>query len=205
MKSAAAIAAALCVVGGAGAAHAARLSIEPAVIGIERLDRAWEASGLESRTAARIGFGAGVDLGHGLGIGAGLSTAAGTTGFGLLSGPSARLVRTEATLEVRARAPIEWHGIGLQGVLGGGRLRIGWRPDRVVLDTTGGGVAVDLPPVHAWTRHLAAEVLHSWGPGALVLRAGWRWYALDVATPDGTSRQPMRDVSCVVVIAAKLR
>ena len=204
MKLAAVIAAALCVVQG-GMAHAVRLSIDPAAIGIERLDRAWESSGLESRTAPRIGFGTALDFGHGLGIGAGLATAAGTTTFGLLSGPSARLVRTEATLELRARAPIEWHGIGLRGVVGGGRLRIAWRPDRVVLDTTSGGVAVDLTPVHAWTRHLAAEVLHSWGPSTLALRAGWRWYALDVATPDGTSRQAMRDAVVAIVIAAKLR
>jgi hypothetical protein len=172
--------------------------IEPAALGVERLDSAWEASGLDSRTSMRLGCGAGIDLGHGLALGVGVGTAAGTTAFGLLAGPSTRLVRTDAFVELRARAPFALGGWHVQAALGGGRLRLAYRPDHIVLDTSGGAIAVDLEPVHAWTRHVAAEVLHPLGRGALVLRGGARWYGLDVATPSGMTRENLCDLQCGV-------
>jgi hypothetical protein len=186
----------LLVLAAEGAAAPARVWIEPAAIGVERLDSTWEASGLEARTAARLGGGVAVEVGRGCALALGAGTAAGTTRFGLISGPSARLVRTDVTLELRARAPFALGGWRVQAALGGGRLRLAYRPDRLVLDASGSPIVVDLVPVHAWTRHVAAEVLHPWGRGVVVLRAGWRWYGLDVASPAGTTEQNLRDLQC---------
>jgi hypothetical protein len=197
VRWAAGIAALVCVAAESAAAPA-RVWIEPAALGVERLDSTWEASGLDSRTAVRLGCGVGVDLGHGLGLGVGVGTAAGTTTFGLFAGPTARLVRTDATVELRARAPFALGGWRVQAALGGGRLRLAYRPDQIVLDTSGGAIAVDLAPVHAWTRHVAAEVLHPIGRSSLFLRGGARWYGLDVATPTGMTRQTLCDLQCGV-------
>jgi hypothetical protein len=199
MKWGAGLAGLLCIAVESAAAPA-RVWLEPFGIGVERLDSTWDASGLDQRTAARMHAGIGVEVGRGFTVAAGLGCASGTTGFGLLAGPSARLVRTDATVELRARAPIAVQGWRMQAVLGGGRLRIAYRPDAVVLDTSGGAIAVALAPVHAWTRHVAAELLHGVGDGEIVLRAGWRWYGLDVATPAGNERRDLRDLQCGLAV-----
>jgi hypothetical protein len=191
VKRWAGIAALVCIASASQAAPA-RLWFEPAAFGIERLDPVWAASGVE-RTAAHIGAGIGYDLGRGWTLAAAIGCAAGRTDFGLLEGPGARLVRSDARLELRARAPFEFGGWSVQAAVGGGRLRTAYRPDAIVLATSGGALEVDLPPVHAWTRHVAAEVLHAWAQSTLFVRAGWRWYGFDVATPGGIERRGVRD------------
>jgi len=177
---------------------------EPVQVGLERLDVLHERSGLESRSAVRLGGGAGVALGEHCQIGVAIGTAAGTTDFGLLGGPRARLVRTDATLEARGRLPYTWHGIGLQGGVGVGRLAFDYRPDRVTLDVDGTPIVVDLAPVRAWTQQIAAEVLHAIPGGEIGLRGAMRFYALDVSTPAGIENRDARDLQLGMLVRVTL-
>jgi hypothetical protein len=191
---------ALCLVPVCVGAAPIRLVVEPLSFGVERLDRLYDAGGLESRVAARIGAGLGCDLGHGLQAGLAAGTASGMTTFGLLADPTARVVRTDVGLELRGRVPRDLHGWKLQGALGLGRLRLAYHPDGIVLDTSSGMIPVDLPPVDAWTRLAAAEVLHSCGRAEIAMRCAWRFYALDVAGPAGTRATDAVDMQAGLVI-----
>ncbi len=199
MRAAGLLGVLLLVPAGAGAAPI-RLVVEPVSFGVERLDPLYDASGLQSRVAPRIGAGLGCDLGHGLQAGLAVGTASGTTTFGLLVAPTARVVRTDWSLELRGRVPHDLLGWKLQGALGVGRLRLGYHPDHIVLDTSAGVIAVDLPPVDAWTRLAAAEVLHSFGRAEVAMRCAWRFYALDVAGTAGTRATDAVDLQAGLVI-----
>lgn len=180
-------------------AHAVTWVFEPAVLGADRLD-AVMARGLESRTVPRIGAGLGVEPWAGVQVGFTTGVSAGSTGFGLLAGPTARLTHTEAALEVRGRWPRRRAGWGVQGAAGAGRMRLAYHPGSVVLATSGGVLAVDLPPVDTWTQHVAAEVLHAFGRSEIGIRCAWRFYALDVASPAGVRRESLSDAQTSVVL-----
>jgi len=180
-------------------AQAARWVVEPVVLGADRLD-AVVARGLETRTVPRIGAGVGVEPWPGVQFGFTAGVSAGSTDFGLLAGPTARLTHTEAGLEVRGRWPRHRAGWGVQGAAGAGRMRLAYHPGSVVLATSGGALAVDLPPVGTWTRHVAAEVLHGFGRSEIGVRCAWRFYALDVASPAGVRRESLSDTQASVVV-----
>jgi hypothetical protein len=179
--------------------------IEPAAVGIERLDALYATSGLESRTAGRLGAGCAVTFGPRWSIGLEAGVAAGSTDFGLLEDPQVRLVRTDVHAELRGRVPGVLHGFALQLAAGGGRLGLRYHPDHVELAAGGTSYAVDLEPVGAWTRHVAAEVLHPVPGGEIGLRAVWRFYALDVASPAGVTKQDARDLLLGVVLRVAAR
>jgi hypothetical protein len=188
---------------GAGAAPL-HLYAEPVQVGLERLDAMHAVSGLQSRSAVRLGGALGVAIGAHLQVGIAAGTAAGGTDFGLLAGPQARLVRTDVTLEARGRLPYAWHGFGMQGGLGVGWLRFDYQPDRITLDAEGTPIVVELEPVGAWTRQIAAEVLHGIPGGEMGLRAAWRFYALDVSTPAGIESRSARDLQLGMLVRVTL-
>jgi hypothetical protein len=175
----------------AGAARAAPLSIwiEPLQAGIETPADVLVEAGLEARPAARLGTGVALGWGRHVQIAAGVSSASGTTDFGLLDAPRVRLVRRDVDVELRLAAPWTPRGFRLQAIAGAGRRTLAHRPDRLRLDLDGGPIDVDLPPVHAATQLVAAEVLHRVGSAWLVVRGAWRTGGLDVATPDGPQRR----------------
>jgi hypothetical protein len=181
-------------------AGAVRWVFEPAAIGADRLDAVHEKSGLVSRTVPRIGAGIGLELRRGVQLAALGGLGAATTDFGVLAGPTARIARADAAVELRARLPWRVGGFSAQGAAGAGRLRFAYHPDRVTLDTSGGALVIDLEPVAAWTRHLAAEVLHSYGQTEIGVRCAWRSYALDVARPEGVHRESARDLHVGMVL-----
>ena len=82
------------------AAHAGTLHLvlEPVQVGIERLDAVYDAAGLDTRTAARLGWGAALEWNERLALAAGVACAAGTTDFGLLAAPTVRLERRDVEL-----------------------------------------------------------------------------------------------------------
>lgn len=180
-------------------AHAVRWVVEPAALGIEQLDPV-VARGMVSRTVPRIGAGLGVEPWTGVQFGFLTGVSAGSADFGLLAGPTARLTHTEAAVEVRGRWPRRRGGWGVQGAAGAGRMRLAYHPGRVVLATSGGAMAVDLPPAGTWTRHVAAEVLHSFGHSEFGIRCAWRFYALDVASPAGVRRESLSDAQTSLVV-----
>ena len=181
-------------------AGAATVVVEPMRFGVEHLAPLHEASGLDSRFAPQAGAGLAAALPHGLQVAAEVGVASGSTSFGLLAGPHARQVRTDLALELRGPLPWRWRGWCMQGAAGAGQLRLGYHPDRVALDTMGGAITVDLAPVHAWTRHVAAELLHSFGRNTIGMRCAWRFYALDVASPAGIRHEPARDFLASVML-----
>lgn len=197
MRRTAWILALLCAV--PSSAQAVRWVLEPAVVGADRLD-AVLARGLETRTVPRIGAGVGVEPWPGVQFGFTTGVSAGSTGFGLLAGPTARVTHTEAAVEARGRWPRRRAGWGVQGAAGAGRMRLAHHPGSVVLATPGGPLAVDLPPAGTWTRHLAAEVLHAFGRNEVGVRCAWRFYALDVASPAGVRRESLSDVQASIVL-----
>lgn len=197
MRRAAWILAALCAA--PSSAHAMRWVLEPAAFGADRLD-AVVARGLVSGTVPRIGAGFGFEPWNGVQMAFTAGMSAGRADFGLLAGPSARLARTDGALELRGRWPRRPTGWGVQGAAGAGRMRLAYHPGQVVLGTTGGAITVDLPPVSTWTRHIAAEVLHSFGSNELGVRCAWRFYALDIASPAGVRRESLSDTSVSVVL-----
>jgi len=175
--------------------------VEPVAPSLVHLDRTYSETGLASRNALRLGIGAAVAYGPAT-LAANLGTATGSTDFGFFAGPRATLEQRDWSCELRGEIPYAWRGFRLQGVAGLGRLALLHHPDQVVLPFEGGSLAVDLPPVHAWTRHFAAEVLHGFGACDLVLRGTWRFYGLDVASPAGVTRRDVCDVQAGVAIRA---
>ncbi len=178
-----------------------RFLVEPVSPGLVRLDRMYGETGLASRNTLRLGIGAAVARGPAT-LAFGIGTATGTTDFGFFAGPQATLEQRDWSCELRGEIPYAWRGFRLQGVAGLGRLALVHHPDHVVLPFESGSIAVDLPPVHAWTRHFAAEVLHGFGTCDLVLRCAWRFYGLDVASPDGVTQRDVCDVQAGVAIRA---
>lgn len=178
-----------------------RFMVEPAAPSLVHLDRMYGEAGVASRNAVHLGLGAAVAWGPAtLALATGRATQ--TTDFGLFAGPRATLEQRDWTGELRGEFPYAWHGMRLQAAAGLGRLSLVHHPDRVLLPFETGSLAVDLPPVHAWTRHLAAEVLQGFGRCDLVLRTAWRFYAMDVASPAGVTRRDVCDVQMGVAIRA---
>jgi len=175
------------------AAQSLHFVIEPAVVGVERLDDLYAGGGLEARTAARLGAGAAIGFGERWSLGFGLGVAAGTADFGLLDGTTARLVRTDAYAELRGRVPGRWRGIGMQLVAGGGRLALRYHPEHVAVNVEGATYDVDLEPIDRWTGHLGFEVVHALAGGEVGLRSTWRFYSMEVASPSGIDKRGARD------------
>jgi hypothetical protein len=178
-----------------------RFAVEPVSPGFVHLDRTYEATGLASRNAVRLGIGAAATWER-LTLAGALGSATGTTDFGFFAGPRATLEQRDWWMELRSELPWAWRGFRLQGAAGAGRLALVHHPDRILLPFETGATAVDLPPVHAWTRHLAAEVLHGIGRCDFVLRTSWRFYAMDVASPSGIDRRRVCDVQAGVALRA---
>ena len=179
---------------GAAGAAPLRFFVDPLQVGVERLDAAYVALGVDTRTAVRIGAGAGLDWRGRAQLALGASTSAGDTDFGLLVSPGVHLERRDVSCEVRFRAPWTWRGFAVQGAAGLGRLALAYHPDALVVDAGGAPETVALDAVHAWTRVLAAEVLHSIGRCDVVLRGSSRSYALELGTPEGPARRDVRDL-----------
>jgi len=200
--------AALCAVAALLPACAAALpigfQIEPVAVGIERLDALYDASGLEWRTTGRLGAGCALTVGSYAALGVEIGTAAGSTDFGLLDATAVRLARTDVQIELRGRVPGTLHGFGLQLGAGGGRLSLRYHPDHVVLAVDGATYDVALQPIGTWTHHVAAEVLHAMPGGTIGVRTVWRFYALDVESPSGVTRQDARDLLLGMVLRVDL-
>lgn len=184
------------------AAAPLRLRLEPLHLAIERLDDTYTAvAGLQSRASARVALGAALDWGGCVQLACGVGRGSARTDFGLLDGPTARLERADTSVELRWRLPFEMRGWSMQAAVGGGRLQLRYRPERLTFAVGGAEFDVGLDPFGAWTRQLAAELLHDLpGSGQLVLRTAGRFYTLDVATPNGTQRRAVRDLQVGVAI-----
>jgi hypothetical protein len=201
--------------------------IEPMHASIERSGAA-DVLGFPSAEAARIGCGVGVGRGP-LQLALLFGRSATRTDFGLLDGPTSRVEHATTELEVRWATPLRLGPIGVQVAGGAGRLGVRHHPDRVHIVLAGSAYDVALPPEHAWTRHVAAELLHSLsgnkragnkragdqqagsarentaaGNTQLALRAAWRFYALDVATPAGVERRGLVDAQIGVALRARV-
>jgi len=178
-----------------------RFIVEPAAPSLVRLDRMYDEIGLASRNAVHLGIGVAAAWGPAA-LALTTGTATGSTDFGFFAGPRATLEQRDWTAELRGELPWVWHRTRLQAAAGLGRLSLVHHPDHVLLPFESGSIAVDLPPAHAWTRHLAAEVLQGLGRCDLVLRTAWRFYAMDMASPGGVTRRDVCDVQVGVAIRA---
>jgi hypothetical protein len=180
----------------APAPAAPAVGLEPLQLGVARLDAAYtESAGMGSRTAARLGLGARLRVHAALELGFALGKSSGRTDFGLLGGPSARLERSDASVELAWRTPLAVAGWALQAAAGAGRLTLRYHPDALALDLGGETYVVALDDVGAWTEHVAAELLHGLsGRAQIVLRTAWTFYALRIATPAGDTRQRLADL-----------
>ena len=126
--------------------------------------------------------------------------------FGLLDGPTSRIERADASMELRARLPVQWMGWALQGGVGVGRLSLRYHPDTIRLDVGGIAFDVQLDDVATWTRHFAAELLHELpGSASIVFRTAWSFYDLDVATPSGEQNRRGRDLHAGVALRVRVR
>jgi len=182
-------------------ANGIRWQLEPAHIAVEVLDSVYEERlGLASGTAVRIAYGLSarrnrwtlaVQQGH----------TASPVDFGLLEDARTRLHRVDTSLEVRWMSPEFLFGWRLQPALGLGRLDLRYNPDELQFIAGGQTVQVSLDPVHHATRHLAAELLHVLPRQTqLVLRASWRFYELDLATPTGPETRSVDDLQAGIAI-----
>jgi hypothetical protein len=93
------------------------------------------------------------------------------------------------SLELVARARLAaWRGVGLEAMASGGRLGLGWDPDRVTVGTGGTAVEVGFDPVHEWVAG-AGLALAAGLPGRsrLALECERRTYALDTAHRSGST------------------
>ena len=183
-------------------AGAWRVQLEPLHVSAARLDAVYSTlAGVESRTAMRLGLGATLVWRQRVELATNVGRSSMHTNFGLLAGPTARLERADVSVEVRGRAPLRVAGWMLQGGVGLGRLSLRYQPDALRLDVGGAVFDVQLDDVDTWTRHAAAELLHGLpGSASLVFRAAWSFYALDVATPNGSDERRMRDLHAGVVL-----
>ena len=210
----------LAVPAGAEAGELA-LVIEPMSASFEHSGAA-DALGFTSTTGARIGCGVGVRRGS-LQLALLFGRSATRTDFGLLDGPTSRVERATTEIEMRWAPPLRLGPIGVQVAGGAGRLGLRYHPDSVRIVLSGTAYDVALAPEHAWTRHVAAELLHPLSgtgrtgnpqaghaqtgnarsaPAHIVLRAAWRFYALDVATPSGIERRGLVDAQVGVALRA---
>ncbi len=99
------------------------------------------------------------------------------------------------SLELVARARLAaWRGVGFEVLASGGRLALGWDPDRVTLDAGGTPVEVDFAPVHEWVAG-AGLALRTRLPGRCRLGLEWerRTWALDTAHRSGSAIVNGRD------------
>lgn len=176
-------------------------SLEPAHLAVEQLDDSFESRlGLASRLSVRVAYGVaaryrswslGVQQGH----------ASGRVDFGLLDETSARLNRLDTSLELRWMSPELLAGWRLQPAAGMGRLHLSYRPNEIQVVAGGQTVQVSLASEGRWTTHLAAELLHALpGQSQLVLRAAWRNYSLDLASPEGNESHSVHDVQAGMAI-----
>jgi len=169
--------------------------LEPVHVGLERLDAAFtENLGHATRETARIAYGFGAQWGAwSLGVTQGHASA--HVDFGLLDGTTARLNRTDTSLELRWRSPRLTGGWRLQPAAGFGRLHLSYRPDSLDLITGGQALRVSLSSESRWTHHVAAELLHDLpGSTQLIVRAAWRRTTLDLGTPTGNTTRSLSDL-----------
>ena len=179
-----------------------QVRLEPVQVAGVGLDDVYtEVAGVESGAAVRLGLGASFAWKHGLELGCAMGRAALRTDFGLLGGPRARIERADAGAELRWRPPLAHRGWCVQFAAGIGRLALRYRPDHVEFSAGGETIAVDLDRVGAWTRSVAAELLHA-APGRseIVLRAAWIFYPLPVATPAGDTERAARDLQAGIAL-----
>ena len=197
---------ALGLAGGSAAAAPLELWLEPVQASALILGPLYtETAGVDGRSTAHLGLGAAVGWKSWQGAVV-FGRAARHTDFGLLDGPRVRLERADVQAEVRWRAPLAVRGFGFQAAAGLGRLALRYHPDRVVFSAGGESIEVALGETSAWTRQLAAELLHDLpGNAWIALRTTWIFYAMDVATPAGTERRDVRDVQAGVGLRVRLR
>ena len=197
---------ALGLAGGSAAAAPLELWLEPVQASALVLGPLYtKTAGVDGRSTAHLGLGAAVGWKSWQGA-VTFGRAARHTDFGLLEGPRVRLERADVLTEVRWRAPLELQGFGFQAAAGLGRLLLRYHPDRVVFSAGGETFEVALGETAAWTRQVAAEVLHDLpGNAWIALRTSWIFYAMDVATPSGTERRDVRDVQAGVALRVRLR
>ena len=184
---------------------ATELYLEPVQAGALRLDALYvERAGVHRRAAMQLTLGASVGW-HDWQFGIASGRAMSDTDFGLLEDPGVRLERAETRAELRWRTPLRLAGWGLQAVAGIGRLTLRYDPDRVAVSAGGETFTVALNASHAWTRHAAAEVLHGVRDNAwIILRLGGSFYALDVASPQGMTRDDLADLQASVLLRVRL-
>ncbi len=186
-------------------AAAVELHVEPLQASVLCLDALYtETAGVDSRAAARLGLG--VSAGRGpwsLALAAGRATT--HTDFGLLDGPRVRLERADTQVLLRYRLPLPGSGFSFEPAAGLGRLTLRYHPDRIAIAAGGQSLDVALEATHAWTRHVAAELLHGLhGRAWISLGIGWTFYTLDVATPMGTTRRDLHDWQAGVGLRVRL-
>jgi hypothetical protein len=184
---------------GPAPAAAVEWQLEPAHVTLERLDAIYDTRvGLSTRLGVRIAYGLGARWGA-WSVGVQQGHATGHVDFGLLDHPGSRLHRMDTSAELRWRLPVDIAGWRVQPAVGVGRIDLRYRPDAVHFVAGGQIVQVTLQPESRWTRHVAAEVLHDVaGHTQLILRAAWRFYRLDLATPEGNETRSVADVQCGV-------
>lgn len=112
----------------------------------------------------------------------------GTTQALGLSNPPDLHVRANS-LELVARARVAtWRVLSLHATASGGRLALGWSPDRITVDTGGTPVEVELAPIHEWVGGAGlafeAPLPGDWNVG---LEGERRVYALDTAHRSGSN------------------
>jgi hypothetical protein len=110
-----------------------------------------------------------------------------TQALGLAGTPDPHVSTTSLELVTRARLA-SWRTVECLALASGGRLAIGYQPDRLTLDTSAGPVEVAFAPVSSWIAGagvaLLAPVAGGWTVGMETER---RVFALDTAHRSGAS------------------
>jgi hypothetical protein len=93
------------------------------------------------------------------------------------------------SLELVGRARVAaWRGVALEALASGGRLGLGWDPDRVTVAAGGTPIEVSFAPVHEWVAGaglaVRAPLARDWSMG---LEWERRTYALDTAHRSGSA------------------
>ncbi len=189
--------AAALVAGVHGAATAAPVAIQlellqPSLVVLDPLYT--ETAGVEGRTVGALGLGASAAIGD-WSAALAIDRASAATDFGLLETPSVRLAFADTRMEMRGRPPLLGDGWRAQIAAGLGRRTLRYSPPSIDFTTGGSTSHVVLGETRTWTRHLAAEVLHALhGNAWIALRTSWTFYSLEVGSPTGVLRQPLRDL-----------
>jgi hypothetical protein len=118
------------------------------------------------------------------------------------------LVRATRIELVAGRRVAEFGANRLEARVAGGRMMLGYDPDRVTIDAGAGPVEVALAPVHTWSAGLGlgldSQVEDQWNVG---LAVDWRTYSLDTASRQGATivydRQRFDDWSARIEITRR--